>query len=398
MAETRIALRYALTNILLAAMIVASFVGNPWIWVVFFLTLAVGGLFDETLGDDASHLGEGWRAFYDFNLFLTLPLVLALAIALFLRARSIVLFDPTDLSLPAIAGKFKDLMIADLGAYPAAVIATGYFFAVAGSTAAHELGHRISRRPAILCARMLHAFSFNSSFEVYHGRFHHRNVGYFDDPSTARRQESVYAFLYRSVVWQLRLAWGYERARLQRSGSSAWSWNNRVIACICVELALVAAAAGIGGLVGVGGFAIAAMIARALHEAINYVQHYGLVRVEGTPIAARHSWDTHRIISNALLYNLPRHADHHRTGAKPFWALDAMAEAPQLPFGYQTMTLIAFLPSLWRKVMDPMLDQWDARFASDGERALVRAGQATDARGVEGGFVAAGLVGDRPPQ
>jgi hypothetical protein len=372
MTQVRIALRYALPNALVVAMIVAIVLGTPWIWAIFVVTLVAGGLFDESLGDDASHVGDSWRKFYDFNLYLTLPLLIVLALALFFRARPFMLLDPADLSPSAFVSNFTEMLLADYAGYPAAVAITGYLFAVAGSTAAHELGHRVNSRRAVLCARVLDAFSCNWSFEVYHGRFHHRNVGYFDDPSTARRSETIFSFLRRSVVRQMTLAWTHERTRLHRRGVSAFSWQNRVVACGYMSLAIAVTASLIGGLVGLGGFVIAGAIARVVHEATNYVQHYGLVRVEGTPIAARHSWDTHRMVSSALLYNLPRHADHHRTGTKPFWELDVSNEAPRLPLGYQMATLVASIPPLWRKIMDPLLADWDARLASDGERALVR--------------------------
>jgi hypothetical protein len=396
MRQARIALRYALTNVLMTAAIAAVLLGNPWTWAAFVLVLVVGGLFDESLGDEASRLGNGWRHFYDFNLFLTLPLSLALVFALCLRAKSFTLLDPADLSLPTIAGNFKDLLLTDWAALPAAVACAAYFFAVASSTAAHELGHRVDNRSAILCARGLHAFSFNPSFEVYHGRYHHRNVGHFDDPSTARRWESVYGFMRRSIRDQMMLAWTHERTRLHSRGFSVFSWRSRVISCALITLAIATASLLIGGLVGLGAFVIAAIFARALHEAINYVEHFGLVRVAGSPIADRHSWDSYRMISNALHYNLPRHADHHRNGAKPFWELDVSDQAPKLPFGYETMTLIAFVPMLWRKIMDPQLAHWDIRFASEAERALVRKAKANYLNGAHDNLVVTTAEDKRP--
>ena len=116
----------------------------------------------------------------------------------------------------------------------------------------------------------------------------------------------------------------------------------------------------------------AGLIGRTFHELINYVQHYGLVRVENSPIRSHHSWDCHRTISNALHYNLPRHSDHHMFANKAFWQLDTQQTAPTLPYGYQTMAFIALTPPLWRHIMTPLLVDWDQRFASDAEREVVR--------------------------
>src|SRR6476660_5813485 len=111
---------------------------------------------------------------------------------------------------------------------------------------------------------------------------------------------------------------------------------------------------------------------RSFHELINYVEHYGLVRVENSPIMPHHSWDCYRTLSNVLHYNLPRHADHHMFASKAFWQLNAQQDAPTLPYGYQTMAFIALPPPLWRHIMRKLLADWDERFASEAERKAVR--------------------------
>jgi alkane 1-monooxygenase len=57
--------------------------------------------------------------------------------------------------------------------------------------------------------------------------------------------------------------------------------------------------------------------------------------------------------------------------SKAFWQLDTQETALTLPYGYQTMALIALTPRLWRHIMRPLLLDWDARFASDAEREVV---------------------------
>jgi alkane 1-monooxygenase len=154
-------------------------------------------------------------------------------------------------------------------------------------------------------------------------------------------------------------------------GLSAWSWRNRALSGQAYTLGFAVVAVAIAGAAGLAGFVVAAVIGRLFHESINYVQHFGLVREEGAPLAPRHAWDCHRGLSNALQYNLPRHADHHLHAAKPFWQLEATAGAPLLPHGYQTMALIAFVPPLWRRTIVPFLSEWDRSLASDAERGLV---------------------------
>ena len=40
-----------------------------------------------------------------------------------------------------------------------------------------------------------------------------------------------------------------------------------------------------------------------LLETINYIEHYGLVRLEGSPVRPRHSWNSNTFISSAFTFN-----------------------------------------------------------------------------------------------
>ena len=119
-----------------------------------------------------------------------------------------------------------------------------------------------------------------------------------------------------------------------------------------------------GVMIGVFGFTILpylllqAAIAVLMLETVNYVEHYGLLRQQ-TPggnreaIAPRHSWNSDRLVTNVLLFHLQRHSDHHANPARRYQTLRSSDEAPQLPAGYATMVLLALVPPLWRRVMDP---------------------------------------------
>jgi alkane 1-monooxygenase len=100
-------------------------------------------------------------------------------------------------------------------------------------------------------------------------------------------------------------------------------------------------------------------------ELFNYIAHYGLVRasIPGGGIerlAARHSWNSTRRMNNAALFNMGRHSDHHRHPTRDYQSLEAMAGAPELPAGYAGAILMALMPPLWRKVMDPRVETWMA--------------------------------------
>jgi Fatty acid desaturase len=365
-------LRYLLANAAMLAAAVAIVCGGASIWVVAIAVVAIGGPGDEALGDDKIRLSDAQRLFFNASLYATLPLLVLVTLAMLHLvaveyqtgfAASVPRLLPDVLPNWSLGGK------ADAAA---AVFLTGYCYAVFGATVGHELTHRTGVRPAFLSARGLFAFTFNTSFTTFHVHGHHRQVGTWRDPATARRGEYILAFVVRTIVEQFIDALEFEAARARRLGHRAYGLRNRAIAGQFYSVAVVVAAAVLAGLPGVVAFLSAALIGRLLHELVNYVQHFGLVRVEEQPVEQRHTWDCKRLISNVLHYNLPMHADHHMFAAKEFWQLKVSPKAPLLPFGYQTMVFVALVPVWWRKTMRPLLDEWD-RLASEEERALIRA-------------------------
>jgi alkane 1-monooxygenase len=94
---------------------------------------------------------------------------------------------------------------------------------------------------------------------------------------------------------------------------------------------------------------------------VNYLEHYGLKRGKRDDgeryerTQPEHSWNSDNVSSNVLLYHLQRHSDHHAHPTRRFQTLRHFDEAPELPSGYATMILLAVIPPLWRRVMDPRL-------------------------------------------
>jgi alkane 1-monooxygenase len=66
-----------------------------------------------------------------------------------------------------------------------------------------------------------------------------------------------------------------------------------------------------------------------------------------------HSWNSNNIATNVLLYHLQRHSDHHTNPTRRYQSLRDFEESPALPTGYAGMILLAMVPPLWRRVMDP---------------------------------------------
>ena len=117
-------------------------------------------------------------------------------------------------------------------------------------------------------------------------------------------------------------------------------------------------------------FLVTAIYGKAYLEFVNYIEHYGLLRVEGSSIELRHSWNSNHALSSYLLYNLPRHAHHHILSMAPFWKVKSCEKAPSMPYGYLVMIILAGFPRLFEKMMRPHLRHWDLNFASKDEQGL----------------------------
>lgn len=235
-----------------------------------------------------------------------------------------------------------------------------------GMTFAHELIHRPSRFERLLGDLLLLSVTY-PQFAIEHVHGHHRHVGTPRDPATARYGETLYAFLPRTVLGGVRSAWRIEARRLGKHGHPTLTQANRMLRYAGVLIVLYS---GVGlryGWRGILFLAAQSVVAFLLIETINYIEHYGLVRREVAPgqyerVMPWHSWDSTHRVSNWILINLARHADHHVAASKRYQILYALDAAPQLPTGYGAMFVLALAPPLWRRVMDPRVDRWRERY------------------------------------
>jgi alkane 1-monooxygenase len=91
------------------------------------------------------------------------------------------------------------------------------------------------------------------------------------------------------------------------------------------------------------------------------MEHYGMLRQKvGVGERQRyervdpsHSWNSNNIATNVLLYHLQRHSDHHANPTRRYQTLRDYRESPVLPTGYAGMIVLAIVPAVWRRVMDP---------------------------------------------
>jgi alkane 1-monooxygenase len=218
---------------------------------------------------------------------------------------------------------------------------------------AHELVHRPKRHMELL-GRVLLCTVLYEHFSTEHVRGHHVRVATPEDPATARFGETGIAFLLRTIPGQFRSAWRLETKRLGDEDMPWWDTRllrSRVVHGLVAEWAL---AFGILAVAGPGAFAIfllQAAFAVRLLEAVNYLEHWGLVR-RGRNVTPLDSWDTDSSFTLYTLVGLSRHADHHAHASRPYPQLRWVAESPKLPTGYfGTVLLLIVANARFRALM-----------------------------------------------
>ena len=163
-----------------------------------------------------------------------------------------------------------------------------------------------------------------------------------------------------------------ENSRLKRRGVKSISFQNRMIVGYLRSFILTVITFWIGGLSGMFIFLLLSILGKSLLEAINYIEHYGLVREKGKPVHMRHSWNSNHYLSSLYLCNVTRHSDHHRASNLKFWELNPCNEnAPTLPYGYLGMLyLLLITPFLYHKIMTKKIIDWDLNYADNAEKEL----------------------------
>jgi len=104
-------------------------------------------------------------------------------------------------------------------------------------------------------------------------------------------------------------------------------------------------------------------------EALNYLEHYGLIRVKDQPIDYRHNWDNSTAFTSWFFIEIGRQADHHDRGETHFWELENVG-CPNTGWGYFVVFFIALVPPIWHWYMRKRLAAWDTHFATDEEKAI----------------------------
>ncbi len=268
-----------------------------------------------------------------------------------------VLYIPAQLGVTAWAIVIAGRSQLSYFSFAELALTVGIMTGVFGMLAAHEMVHSPLRWERILGVSMLTGMMYRH-FRIAHVYGHHRWAATDKDAATARFGEGFYAYLARTLPQQFAEAMRFERRRCAQKGWAVVC--NRVHQDVLLIFLGCLAVLGVAGRAGLEFYIAESLVAIVVLELFNYIAHYGLVRGRTAKGGFErpsdwHSWNSSNSVANKLLLNMGRHSDHHRRPSAAYQLLQPLEEAPELPLGYAGSILLASIPPLWRRVMDPLV-------------------------------------------
>lgn len=339
-----------------ALVIVGCYLGGSWNYMAFFFSIVIISVVDKAVGVDTSNLPKSTSHVVSEEFYYRFVTYIWTFVQL-----SFLVWGAYVINTNMLPTTFE---------WMGFCVGFGLVTGGIGITVAHELGHKKSQLERFYSKLLLMTVCY-MHFYIEHNRGHHVAVATPEDPATARKDENFYFFWFKSVFSGYAHAWKLEGEKLKRNNKSFFSYHNEMIwftiipiaFCAVLTLAFSYSAGEINWAIPIF-FFFQSYLAFSLLELVNYLEHYGIVRKQLAPgkyerVNPLHSWNSSHLISNFFLFQLQRHSDHHANAIKRYQVLDHYKESPQLPFGYPTMILIALIPPLWFKIMNPRLKEWE---------------------------------------
>jgi alkane 1-monooxygenase len=312
-----------------------------WVWATPVYTFICIPILELIFPIDNSNLDEHEinsklrRKVFDWLLYLNLPIVYG-----------ILIYGIYTISSRHISGyEFAGL-----------IFSVGIVLGVNGINVGHELGHRQKTRERFIGKALLLP-SFYMHFYIEHNHGHHLNAATPEDPATARLNQSVYSFWFTSTFRQYFSAWRIQLRLLKNSNSRFFCFKNDMLWYTLIQLSYIIAVLIAFGKIAVVFALLSGVVGFVLLETVNYIEHYGLLRLKTKSgryerVKEIHSWNSNHVIGRIVLYELTRHSDHHYKSSKKYQILDCHDESPQMPFGYPTSMVLSMVPPLWFKIMN----------------------------------------------
>lgn len=326
---------------LLGVALWSTFGGAAWLWLPMVILYGLIPLMDRLVGEDTANPPESaitqlaQDGYYRWALFAAIPTYLF-----------------TWVTMGWFVASTELPWYGWLGATLSAGLVCGLAINIG-----HELGHQPSRLEQTLAKFVLAPGAYGHFF-VEHNRGHHVRVATPEDPASSRFGESFYAFFPRCVAGSIQSGWALEKQRLARQGKSVWHWQNHNLQTWAMTAVIWGVMVAWLGWVVLPFMLVAAVFGGSLLEVVNYLEHYGLKRERKDDgsyerCQPHHSWNSNHTVTNVLLYHLQRHSDHHANPTRSYQTLRNFDGVPSLPSGYAAMIVVAYIPPLWFRLMNP---------------------------------------------
>lgn len=351
--------RYYLVPLTTLAGVVGFLLGGDYVWLGL-ATFPVLLVFDLILPTDTAPRRIGSPFLTDLPLYLHVGLI----VALYGTFVASVMNGSNPLSGPGSGWQIAG-----------SILSMGWLSAVPNLPVAHELMHRRHWFPRRL-SQIAGTFYGDPNRDIGHVLTHHLFLDTPKDCDTPHRGQTLYTFVYQATRGSYVDAIQSEAAALRRKGLSPWHWSSKSYQQVLLLLAVPVISGALGGIMVAVVVLTAMVMAKALVEAFNYFQHYGLVRVDGGPILKHHAWNHLGRIVRPLGCEITNHIHHHLDGYKRFYDLPPEPTAPQMPSLFLCFA-VGLIPPLWfALIAKPRLKDWDERFATPDERKIAMAANA----------------------
>ena len=232
----------------------------------------------------------------------------------------------------------------------------------------HEMIHRLSAWERRFGEFLLSSVSY-PHYATEHIYIHHALVGTPWDRGSAPKGQSFWHYFPREVAANLTESWRVQRGRLARRHLPVWHYTNPFWRYFLETAFWYGLVWWMGGAWAVAIFALLCLYVVFSMKLSNYIQHYGLRRIllpsgRFERVRPWHSWSAASRSWSWLYFSMQRHADHHAAAGRRYPLMQHHGEdrSPQLPGGYGKLWGLALFPRRWFETMDPLVDEWRARF------------------------------------
>jgi len=242
-----------------------------------------------------------------------------------------------------------------------------YLLGISGATVltlCHEYFHHTNIFEKWVGRFFLSLFFFNV-YEYDHIYNHHNEeiTCSEKDPSFAKLNESVYAFVQKYFLATFKASLDLQREFCKQAGTPFYNiFKNTLLKWMVFSAALPFIILFFVGWKALLLYFLHAYFSLFMYLSGAYNQHYGLARrtdKDGVPedFTYMNVWASDHFMTGKLYINVSHHGHHHLFNLCRYPYLKVLRLGPILPYGYNAIILLSMFPKLWYKIMNPRVEE-----------------------------------------